>query len=68
MDPHTYNVATGRWNNMEPRAQGEKLKHLQEDWIPQIPGAIMAFIAYLDILKKPETLYELRPLLYVYWG
>lgn len=70
MEPSTYNMATGRWNgDMEPMAKDEKiLKHFQEDWVPQIPGAIMAFIAYLDILKKPETLYELRPLLYVYWG
>lgn len=70
MEPSTYNMATGRWDEgMPPQAKNEEiLKHFREDWIPQIPGAIMAFIAYLDILENPQTLYELKPLLYVYWG
>lgn len=70
LEPASYNMATGRWDeNLDPKIHDEKiLKHMKEDWLPQIPGTIMALCAYLDIFSKPEYLYQLRPLHYIYWG
>jgi hypothetical protein len=35
---------------------------------PMVPYSIRNFCEYLKIFKKPETVFSLKPIMYVYWG
>ena len=70
LDAGMYNRMRGKWDSTLPPLlkDKEQLEHLDKDWCPTIPDSIAALALYLNMFSSPEYLYELRPLLYVYWA
>lgn len=51
-------------------SQGNSIvaQHLKNDWIPEIPLEIVLFCIYSEIFRDPNTIYDLRPMHYIYWA
>jgi hypothetical protein len=43
-------------------------KHIEEDWCVNIPVVIRLMAAYLGLFKRPETIFELKPMIHTYWS
>lgn len=41
---------------------------LPEHCVPDIPPELVALCKYVKMFKDPLTIYQLRPMVYVYWG
>ena len=69
MSGGTYNQLVGNWSKkLPPINDSGLLTHLKNDWVPQIPEAILLFTLYARIFREPLMAYQLRPLLYTWWG
>jgi len=44
------------------------LEEYQENVVPIIPDCVQTFCEYYKIFNDPETVYELRPMIYTYWA
>ena len=69
MEPSLYNQLTGRWDkNIPALISGDVLKHLQEDWAPRIPLVVKLYAHYFKIFNDPVHVFDLHPMLSVWWS
>lgn len=63
----------GWWDDkIGPTVEEPLLSHLKNDWMPQLPFILCAFLLFLEMYDVIEcahsVLIKLRPVLYVYWS
>lgn len=46
----------------------DSIEELKDNIVPMIPNELIEVIRYLKVFKDPNTVYQLRPMIYVYWG
>jgi len=46
----------------------DNIDEIMEYIVPTIPFELVEFLSYLKVFNNPNTIYQLRPLLYTYWS
>ena len=70
LEPAHYSKMMGNWSEkMDPLLTGEQFEYFKKWYRPVIPPIILLHIKFLNIFKYyNETVQELRPMIYTYWG
>jgi hypothetical protein len=49
-------------------ANSQFAQHVKDDWCINVPIIIRLMAAYLGLFKRPETIFELKPMIHTYWS
>lgn len=69
INPATFNQLTGRWVENRPAPNAEVAEYLLANYRPLIPDSVLLMTHYCKIFTDwQNTVQQLRPMIYTYWG